>query len=150
MRAVEFLNEAPKKLYHGSMEYLPVGTILTSRDNYEDRWGHTDFFDALEYYRPKNKLSHTQSVFMCDNPDDVDLAGGGTEYLFTVIPIGPVQRHDLNWSSEVSSLISLGYDLDSPEVKNAAEAYWAGEESPNEVLWEYLAPKAKIIAVEEY
>lgn len=150
MRAKDFIIEGPKKLYHGSMDYLPVGTILTPRDDYENRWEHTDFFRPLEMYRPKDKLSHTQSVFMCDNPDDVDLAGGGTEYLFTVIPIGPVQRHDMNWSSEISSLVSLGHDLDSPEIKDAAMAYWAGEESPNEVIWEYLAPKAKIITVEEY
>jgi hypothetical protein len=139
-----------KVLYHGSWDELPVGTILSPRDTYEDNWGSTSFYHALEYYRPPNMLAHKQGVFMCDNPDDIDLAGGATDFLFTVVPIGPVQRHDLNWGSEVSSLIDLGYAINSEEVKNAAEAYWAGEESPNEVLWEYIAPKAKIIKVEEY
>ena len=150
MRAQEFLAESVKHYYHGSMNKLPVGTVLTPRDDYENDWANTDFYAALEKYRPANMLSHRQSVFMCDNPEDVDLAGGGTQYLFTVVPIGPVQRHDMNWSSEISSLVSLGQDLDSPEIEDAAAAYWAGEESPNEVVWEYLAPKAKIIAVEEY
>ena len=87
---------------------------------------------------------------MCHDPDDVDLAGGGTEWLFTVVPLGPIQKHDLNWGSEVSMLISDGYAIDSPEVKNAAKKYWAGVPHYNESVWEYLTPSAKITAVEEY
>lgn len=150
MRATEFLTESIKVYYHGSYDKLPVGTILTPRDDYEDRWKHTDFYGPLEMYRPPNMLSHNKSVFMCDNPDDVDLAGGATDWLFTVAPLGPVQKHDMNWSSEISSLISLGHDYDSEEVMDAARSYWAGEESPNEPLWEYLTTSAKIIKVEEY
>ena len=150
MRAKEFIFESKKVYYHGSSIELPVGTILRPQEGYEDRWGHTDFFDVLEMYRPPDKLAHSESVFMVDNPDDVDLAGGATDYLFTVVPLGPVQRHDLNYSSEISSLVSLGYRLDSPEIRDAAEDYWAGLESPNEVLWEYLTRAAKIIKVEEY
>jgi hypothetical protein len=73
------LHEIASTFYHGSMEELPVGTILTPRDNYEQAWGDTDFYAALEHYRPANMLAHNQAVFMCDNPDDIDLAGGGTE-----------------------------------------------------------------------
>lgn len=150
MRAHEFITEQPTVYYHGSYDYLPVGTILTAQPGYERRWGHTDFYGILEMYRPKDKMPHSKSVFMCDNPDDVDLAGGATEWLFTVVPLGPVQRHDMNYSSEISSLISLGHDFDSDEVMYAAEMYWSGEPSPNETLWEYLTPKAKIVKVEEY
>lgn len=150
MRALEFITEGPKYLYHGSYQELPVGTILTARDDYENDWQDTDFYKPLEMYRPPDKLSHKQSVFMCDNPDDIDFAGAATDWLFTVVPIGPLQRHDMNWSSEISSLVGLGYPIDSTEIKDAAEAYWSGEESPNEVVWEYLAPKAKIIKVEPY
>lgn len=150
MRASEFITEDKKVFYHGSSDKLSVGTILTPRNTYEDNWAHTDFYGPLEMYRPADKLAHKQSVFMCDNPDDVDLAGGATDWLFTVVPLGPVQRHDMNYSSEISSLISLGHEFDSPEVMDAAKAYWAGEESPNETVWEYLTPSAKIVKVERY
>lgn len=150
VKSHEFITGGKKYYYHGSNDYLPVGTILTARSGYEERWAHTDFYRILEMYRPPNMLSHNKSVFMCDNPDDVDLAGGGTEWLFTVVPFGPVQRHDMNYSSEISSLISLGYDYDSEEVMDAANDYWSGQESPNEVIWEYLTTSAKIIKVEEY
>lgn len=148
MRAEEFL---PQKLYyHGSSQPLPVGTILSPRSNYEENWGKTDFYRVLEVYRPKNMLSHRESVFMCDNETDVGIAGGYTDYLLTVKPLGQIQRHDLNWSSEISALVSDGYDLDSQEVEDAAHNYWQGIPHPNEQVWEYLAPKALVMKVEEY
>lgn len=136
--------------YHGSMDYLPVGTILTPRDNYEENWSNADFYYALEKYRPKNMFSHRESVFMVKDENDIDLAGGGTDWMFTVKPLGPIQKHDLNWGSEISMLISDGHSIDSPEVKNAAINYWKGVAHHNENVWEYLTPKAEIISVEEY
>lgn len=139
-----------QKFYHGSYDELPVGTVLKPRDDYENDWSGTDFYKPLEMYRPQDMLSHRQSVFMCDNPDDVDLAGGATDWLFTVVPMGPVQRHDLNWGSEISMLVSDGHAIDSPEIKQAAENYWSGKPHYNESVWEYLTPAAKIVKVEEY
>ena len=139
-----------RKFYHGSSTKLPVGTVLTPRgDAYEAEWKNTDFYTPLEYYRPANMLSHKDSVFMCDNPDDVDLAGGATDWLFTVEPLGPVQRHDLNWGSAVSVLVSDDPD-NIEEIKQAAENYWNGVPHHDENVWEYLTTSAKIIAVEEY
>lgn len=144
------ISESLQPFYHGSNDELPVGTVLTPRDNYEDNWSGTDFYAALEKYRPANMLGHKDAVFMCDNPDDVDAAGGGTDWLFTVVPQGPIQKHDLNWGSEVSMLIGDGHSIDSPEVKQAAENYWAGVPHYNESVWEYLTTAAKIIDVEPY
>lgn len=141
---------AQTTFYHGSMDELPVGTVLTPRDNYESNWGATSFYAALEAYRPQSMLSHHQAVFICSDPDDVDLAGGGTEWLFTVEPIGKIERHDLNWSSEISMLIDDGYAINSLEVANAAKNYWNGTPHTGEQVWEYLTPKAKILQVEEY
>lgn len=150
MRAKEFIIETSTKFYHGSMNHLPIGTVLKPSDDYEQQWGHTDFYRALEKYRPRNLLSHRNSVFMVSEPDDIDLAGGGTEWMFTVEPLGPIQKHDLNWSSEISSLIGDGYAIDSAQVKSAAENYWHGLPHPAESVWEYLTTAAKIIKVEPY
>ena len=137
--------------YHGSNKHLPVGTILMPRGkDYERDYKDTDFYSVLEYYRPNDKLEHKDSVFMVSNEDDIDLAGGGTEYIFTVKPLGKVSKHDLNWSSEISCLISDGFDIESDEIKNAAYNYWNGVPHHDENVWEYLVPKAKIINVEEY
>lgn len=137
--------------YHGSMDHLPVGTVLKPRGtDYEQDWAHTDFYTALEKHRPDHMLSHKHAVFMVADPDDVDLAGGGTEWLFTVKPLGPISKHDMNWSSEISMLMGDGHDVDSADVRKAAENYWAGVPHPNESVWEYLTPAAEILKVEEY
>lgn len=152
MKSNEFIVEAmPQVYYHGSANKLKVGTKLTPRDDYENDWSNTDFYIPLEKYRPTDKLSHKQSVFMCDNPTDVDNAGGSTDYLFSLWPNGVVQRHDMNWGSEISMLISDGHDIDSPEVAHAAQQYWAGNPHPHdESVWEYLTPNATVLTVEEY
>ena len=136
--------------YHGSYNPLEVGTILTPTENYEENWKDTDFYWPLEKYRPKNMLSHKESVFMVSDPDDVDLSGGATDYLLTIKPLGPIQKHDLNWSSEISMLVDQGYDIDSEEIKDAATNYWNGVPHYNESVWEFLTTKAKVVAVEEY
>ena len=147
MRITEIIG---KKYYHGSSDNLPIGTILTARVGYESDWEHTDFYNVLEHYRPSNQLSHKQSVFMCDNPDDLDAAGGGTDWVFTLKPLGPVQKHDLNWSSEISCLIGDGFTIDSKEVEQAAKNYWSGVPHTDESLWEYLTPSAIILDVEPF
>lgn len=163
MRAREILKEMPfvsdikrastgdKTYYHGSSDNLPVGTTLTpGYDDYEDNWGNNLWYKALEKYRPNKYRSHRVSVFMVDNEDDVDLAGGATEYLFTVKPLGTVQRHDMNWTSEISGKLDDGIDIQSNEIKQLALNYWNGKPHPNESVWEYLAPKAVIIKTEPY
>ena len=147
MNLVEELN---RTYYHGSMHKLPVGTILTPREDYEEKWKNTDFYSVLELYRPIDMIAHKNGVFMCDNPDDIDLAGGGTEWLFTVQPLGKTQRHDLNWGSEISCLISDGHDIDDDEIEEATHNYWAGIPHTDENVWEYITQSAKILEVEEY
>lgn len=148
MRAWE-LKEENRIYYHGSMKYLPVGTILKPRDDYENDWMNTDFYKPLESYRPKDMLSHNESVFMVDNDVDLDCCGGGTDWVFILQPLGIVQRHDMNWSSEISMLVGDGEDI-SEKVRAAAENYWNGVPHYNESVWEYLTPAAKVINVEEY
>ena len=150
MRIIEFLTEANQLFYHGSSEKLPVGTILTpGEDDYEENWGHNNWYQALEKYRPSKYRPHSWSVFMVDNDIDLDNAGSGTEGVFTVMPIGEVTKHDINWASEISVLFD-NYDINSKEIEKAALNYWNGVPHPDESVWEYLTPKARIISVEEF
>lgn len=145
------LNEIQSKIfYHGSEIELPVGTILKASNDYENRWQDNNFYQILEKFRPSNQLSHKQCVFMCDNPDDLAAAGGGTEWVFTLKPLGIVQKHDMNWGSEIDCLVSDGFSVDSPAVQKAAENYWNSIPHTNESLWEYLTLKAQILKVEPF
>ena len=102
MKVRDVIVESIEYYYHGSYYELPIGMILTPRSDYEERWNHTDFYNILEHYRPVNSLSHKKAVFMAKEKDDVDLAGGATDYLVTAIPLGKVEKHDMNWSSDIN------------------------------------------------
>jgi hypothetical protein len=151
MRLYELIEDL-NVYYHGSMTYLSAGTILKPSENYETMWGNTDFYSLLEKYRPIGMLSHKEAVFMVADDDDIDLSGGGTNWVFIVEPLGKVQKHDINWSSEIS-MISSEYS-GTPEfdekIYNAALNYWNGIPHYDESVWEYLTPGARIISVEEY
>jgi len=98
---------------------------------------------------------------MVDNLDDLDNAGAVTDWIYEVQPLGKVEVHDLNWSSEISSVLTLktsavrkelGIALQQPGNKklrqmleNIARNYWYGEAHHDENVWEYLTPKARII-----
>ena len=146
-----FENTAHQKYYHGSYIKLEIGTVLKGRnEKYERDWNNTDFYNILEFYRPKDKISHKQAVFMVHDEDDIDLAGGATDWIFVLQPLGTVSKHAMNWASEISALISDGYEFDSAEVYNAALNYWNGTPHTNESVWEYLTKEARIIDVYEY
>lgn len=136
------------RLYHGSNDLLAVGTVLRGRGaSYEADWHQTGFYGVLERYRPDDAIPHAEAVFAVDDPDVIDVAGGGTEWIFELEAEGPVSRHDLNWSSEISCLLSDGHAEDSEAVAAAARNYWAGLPHPNESVWEYLVREATIVRV---
>lgn len=151
MRIFELVKKDKKIYYHGSNIKLPVGTILTGRGHiYDDNWGDTDFYNILEKYRPKDMIAHRDAVFMVDNDNDLDVVGGGTEYVFILEPLDKIEKHDINWSSEISMLISEGYGSNDDLIKKAAKNYWLGIPHPNESVWEFLTKKARIIDVEDF
>ena len=136
--------------YHGSTNHLPVGTILTGRkSHYHAEWSPTGFYEILERYRPSSMLAHQDAVFMCDNPDDIDAAGGGTDWVFHLRPLSTIERHDMNWSSQISCALD---DQEQEEnLQRYAQSYWAGIPFDNgESLWEYLTSKAEIIQVDKF
>lgn len=135
------------KFLHASLDELEVGTTLKPKDNYEEHWGNTDFYQALERYRPPTMLSHKESVFMCHSAEDLDNCIGG-EYIFEIIPNSRIEKHDINWSTEVSCLV--GDNAPEEKIKEAALNYWNGVPHYNESVWEYLTPSAVIKKVHLY
>ena len=134
------------RYFHGSMDPLDLGTVMKGRGpEYEKSWGGTDFYRILETSRPEHGLAHACAVFAVGHPDDIDLAGGGTEWVFELEPLGPVSRHDINWSSEISMLLSDGHAAESLEIAQAAKNYWAGMPHSSGPVWECLMPAARII-----
>ena len=141
------------RLYHGSSTLLAFGAVLKWRGQaYVDDWQATDFYAVLEFFRPEHCIAHKDAVFMVSSPDDIDAAGGATEWCAEVKPLGTCSRHDLNWCSEISCLISDGQACTSVAVQTAAHAYWAGEPHGLEAacVWEYLARSMQILRCESF
>lgn len=134
------------KFYHGSSIELKNGLILKGRGKqYEESWGNTDFYFVLESFRPEHCISHKDAVFLCHSPDDVDLAGGGTEYLCEMKIIGEVQKHDLNWGAEISSIMCDEPD-NIEEIERCANSYWNGlPYDKGESIWEYCTTSAQVL-----
>lgn len=112
---------------------------------YKKSWSSASFYPLLHYWKPERLLSHHESVFMVGSDEDLDLAGGALDAVYHVEPIGQVQRHDMNWSSLISCLRDETSDPEDPRVRRAAEAYWAGLPSSDDVVWEYLSAEFRIL-----
>lgn len=137
--------------YHGSYDALDVGTVMKGRgEAYEATWMEAGFYSILERYRPEGCLAHKDAVFMVSEIDDIDNVGGATDWILEVLPGGPVSKHDVNWCSEISCLTSDGFDIDSSEIRHAAEQYWNGVPHANESVWEYLTASVTVLKSYEY
>lgn len=82
----------------------------------------------MEFYRSKNQLAHKDAVSMIGAEDYVNLAGSATDHIYMVNPLGKIEKHDLNWNSEISSLVGDGYNINSIEVKKLLKVI--GKASP--------------------
>lgn len=142
----------PKAIYyHGSYDELPEGSVMKGRgDAYEASWKDTDFYPVLERYRPEGCLAHRDAVFMVESIDDIDNAGGATDWVLEVAPVGETTRHDMSWSSEISCLLSDGHAVESAEVAKAADNYWRGVVHADGPLWEVIAREAVVVAAYEF
>jgi hypothetical protein len=140
------LESGNHRYFHGSGIWLPIGTILRPSPDYEKNWGPTELYPILERYRPATYRRQADSVFMCSD-EDLDAAGGGTNWVFVVRPLGPVTRHDLNWGSRICCGISDGEK--EPTLLQFARNYWAGTPS-YDPLWEYLTPSAEVLSVQPF
>lgn len=133
------------KFYHGSFDLLPIDTILVPQSDYEKRWGTNPFYTELEQYRPSNKLASRELVFMCESIDDVGLAGGAETYIYEVLPLGKIEKHDVNWASEMD--LALDANKTESEKMKIAHNYWNGIPHFNENVWEYVTTSARIIQI---
>lgn len=134
--------------FHGSYKKLKIGTVLSGRGKeYIEKWFVYPEYIVLENERPSRCIPHYEAVFMVDNVEDIDNAGGGTNYIFTLLPIGKIEKHDMAWQSEILMAID---DKEHPDkIKSMAKKYWSGVATKSPV-WEYLTRKAKIIKVEKF
>ena len=150
-----------KPFYHGSRHRLPVGEVLRARTN--EGWFRKPIEEAVEEGRLAAVPSRLSSFFLVDDRKEISVAGGSTDYVYRVKPIGVYSKHHHGWLGNV-------YDAMMPFIRHGARQeekdaatpmlvhigewvhnYWEGvpyRHRPNQAksTWEFLAPE---ILVEE-
>lgn len=132
-------------LFHGTYEFFPIGVRLKGRgDAYDEDWSVLGHYEAVHHHKPEEFTAHRDAVFLCEL-DDIDACGGATENVSLMRPIGPVTRHDLNWSGKIDLLLNAGHQVESEVVRDLCLNYWHGVPT-EDPLWEYIAQEAEVLA----
>lgn len=152
---INVIESAGTTLYHGSRVEFSAGTILAPQAD-----GYVSYPDAdeqhnlteqvLERHRPQGCVSRFGAVFLIDNPDLIDYAGGYTDYIYEVEPLGPVTRCNLAWYSELyaiceDAVLSESYSTETPEMIEAALHYWNADPRDSSDLYEFLTDRARVV-----
>jgi hypothetical protein len=140
-----FENFKMKAFFHGSSEFIKNNTILRPHTGSYVKQKDNEFLENLmEKFRPEDKISRYDAVFMVDNMDLIDDAGGSTDFIYEVLPKGEIERSDLAWYTEVQVL-----DEENEEdlIREYVLNYWNGVKFHDEEssLWEYRAKSAIVI-----
>ena len=134
-------------LYHGSRTLFPVGFILTPQPNgYVHQ--EIELEKVVEQHRPADRISRFESVFMVDDPELIDAAGGYEDHIYIVEPIGPIEKSDLAWYTEASTF-DPEHESGKEQARLCCLNYWNTIQYPEEEnsLWEYRARSARIIGI---
>lgn len=139
------VNKPKRRYYHGSNTELPIGTVLMPRvDSRADN--RTE--QMLEDNKSEDYISRSNSVFMAAKPEEThELGGTEYEFVYEVIPLGPVSKHAPYFLHEVDDP-HYAPSSDPKSItayKNeCARKYWTEKPVPNEMT-EYLTTSAHII-----
>lgn len=169
MRLLELTT--PKTLYHGSPQPLKIGKSYRVRHwKSTDQGGVSEKIESiLEKHRPTNAIPRNKAFYMVDNftVDTMDVSGGSIDYVYSVQPIGRVERHDIQWINDIDNIVNKGenwfdeeqcssYSWHMPPICKSergktinmlAQNYWAGKQYSYKdwTLWEYLSPSFKVL-----
>lgn len=140
------------RFFHGSVKVFPLGfKLVAQKDGYAQCPDNQEFESLVEARRPADKLSRLGCVYLCDDMDLIDSAGGYIDCVYAVCVQGEAQRSDLAWYSEAWSLFSDGSDEDRQAMNEMIDSYWSGKAFPNQdrSCPEYRAVSATVTAYAE-
>lgn len=125
---------ASPTFYASTSDQQPSGAII-------ERIGSTSRLGAaregkLEARRPPGCLPRQQSLYL-------GLAPGDGEFVYSVEPIGKVDRHHTSWLKrlQTTNIANQG------EIDQLVQGYWSGQPIPEaqDEPWEYRALRIKVL-----
>jgi hypothetical protein len=138
-----WLDAIQLNLYHGSRKKFPPGFKLSPQLGYVQDPGQQKLELLFEKYKPANKISRKQAVFLVDDPEMCENAGGYSDYVYLVQPEGKVEKSDLAWYTECEMYFDEPLEKKIECIKN----YWNGVPYYNQSnsLFEYRCRSAIVI-----
>lgn len=134
-------------MYHGSRTYLPINFQIKPQNEYTSNKESSELENLFESTKPDHLLSRKDSVFLCDNPDLIDPAGGYTDVIYEV-ETDNCEKSDLAWYTEAQIYLEKGaLEL----AKKCSEKYWSGEPfyDDNMSCYEYRSKSATVKSILE-
>lgn len=135
-------------LYHGTHINAPSGFKLTPQAS-----GFTHSKDVhqlevlFEQMKPQGMISRKDAVYLSDDPDLIDAAGGYTDVIYRVKPVGHTERSDLAWYTKAQEI------LESREegLEDCIQKYWAGTPFPDSdcSCFEFRCRAAHVVSIFE-
>lgn len=131
--------------YHGSDAKFDIGnSIFPNPNGYTHSAEVKALEDLVEEEKPEHiKFSRRDCVFLCCCEDDIDAAGGYTDYIYTAdIGTSPIESSDLSWYTKASIQLCEG---DTKGARESARKYWSGECLDG--LYEYRTGSFRVIGI---
>lgn len=135
--------------FHGTIFNMPIGFELTPQPNgYANNPATSKLEDLFEECRPANKTPRAKAVYISDDMDLIDAAGGYTDVIYVVEPVGEPEKSDLAWYTEADNHLQEGNYFDA---MICASNYWSGKEyiHPEKSCFEFRCVRAKVLSVSE-
>lgn len=147
----------PARYFWGSRTPFNIGTVLKARmPKHHDR-ASARVDQLLTMFKAPSIEVGRACVYLVDAPDAdlIERAGGYSNYIYEVVPHGPVYRRDVGWWSRILMEVEAGHPplsrsaeyqawADS-EVRPLATAYWDGTASERPI-WEFCTASVTIAA----
>jgi hypothetical protein len=138
---------------------MEVGATLKARET--QGWFPEAIEGAMEAGRPSDVPSRLSSFFLVDDPRLIRDAGGPTDYVYRVKPVGLYSKHHHGWMGAVYEVMIPFIRHRAPQEEKDAAAprmihigewvhnYWEGvpyRHRPGQArtTWEFLAPEITI------
>jgi hypothetical protein len=134
-------------MYHGSCKKFDVGFQLLPQNKYTSNDNSKALEDVFESVKPSHCISRKKAVFLSDDIDLIDAAGGYIDIIYKVDTID-YEKSDLAWYTKAQEFIEGG-QLEL--AKKCAEKYWNGVPfyDSEQSCMEYRAETATITEIVE-
>jgi hypothetical protein len=138
-----------------SINFKKGDMLLPQEDGYSQLEMNSAMEEILEGYRPENKISRTECVYLfagsSKRAEKCDFGATGLEFICLCSAPDEIleQKSDLNWifplDQEFESVEDIYDQFTEDELEDIATGYWSGNPMPGKTpVFEYRSESARV------